>query len=89
MESVLARPTRALLTLWAIQVALGLGAYAARFHGGDLGMGPALTLGFPLAHRLTGALMLAMATVVTLQIFRLAAPGLQPDRIPGGQRVPA
>jgi len=86
----LVRPAQALRTLWVLQLLLGLGSYATRFHGADLAMPAILGLAFPVAHRLAAALMLAAAVVLILQVYRLGGLGrpVQADRrVPG--RVPA
>jgi cytochrome c oxidase assembly protein subunit 15 len=85
--AALARPARVLRALWALQLVLGLGAYGVRFHGGA--GGALVALGFPLAHRLTGALMLAGAVVLTLQLFRLGGVTDAGEAAPAGTRVPA
>jgi cytochrome c oxidase assembly protein subunit 15 len=70
--AALRRPARRLRHLWIVQLVLGTGAYAVKFHGAALGLGPALDLAFPLAHRLVGALLLAAAVALAIEIFRSA-----------------
>ncbi|MBI3030717.1 MAG: COX15/CtaA family protein [Candidatus Rokubacteria bacterium] len=68
----LVRPVRALLTLLFLQIFLGVGAYAGRFT--DLVLPPYIGLAFPVAHRLTGGLLLAASLVLTLRCHRLLVP---------------
>ncbi len=83
-------PMQLLGVLWISQLILGAGSYLARFHGTLAPMPPVLALGFPLAHRLVGALMLVTSLVLTLRAFRRSG---WIDVVPGGQnasqRVPA
>ncbi|MFB3818716.1 MAG: COX15/CtaA family protein [Candidatus Methylomirabilales bacterium] len=82
----LGRPARLLCGLWVAQLLLGGLAYVARFHAAEVPVAPLLGLGAPLAHRLAGALMLAAAAILTLQIHRLSATSAA---APAGRRVPA
>jgi cytochrome c oxidase assembly protein subunit 15 len=82
------QPARVLRGLWVAQLLLGLAAYAVRFHGVGASTS-ALALGVPLAHRLTGALLLVTAVVLTLHIFRLAGAGRAVQPVPAASRVPA
>ena len=66
----LVRPTEALRALWALQLALGLGAYVAKFHAADVSLGPGLSLALPVSHRLTGSVMLIASVVLTLRLYR-------------------
>ncbi len=69
----LLRPVQALVGLLLLQVLLGLGAYLVRFTGMP-GLTPVAALAFPIAHRLTGALLFASSLVLTLRGYRLLAP---------------
>jgi cytochrome c oxidase assembly protein subunit 15 len=70
---VVAAPlSRALLALLAVQLALGLGAYLARFSSIWIPGEQLTMLVLPVAHRLVGGLLLATSVVLTL---RLWAPG--------------
>lgn len=66
----LGRAATALHALWGLQLLLGLGAYLTRFQAALVQWGPALGLAFPVAHRITGALMLAAALCVILLAAR-------------------
>jgi heme a synthase len=66
----LVRPAETLRVLWLLQLLLAAGAYVARFHPADVPLGAALTLGFPVSHRLTGGLMLIASLVLTLRVYR-------------------
>ncbi len=70
----LVRPARALLGLLLFQLFLGLGAYAGRFTNLVLPLAPSLTLAFPVAHRVTGGLLLAASLLLTLRCHRLLIP---------------
>ena len=62
----LARWARWWLGLLAAQLGLGLGAYVARFTGWALPGGELVGIGLPVAHRLTGALLLVTAVMTAL-----------------------
>lgn len=66
----LVRPAESLRALWLLQLLLAAGAYVARFHPTAVPLGTALTLGFPVGHRLTGGLMLIASLVLTLRAYR-------------------
>ncbi len=70
----LLRPARALLALLLLQLLLGFGAYVGRFTDVVLPMASYSGLGVPVAHRLTGGLLLAASLVLTLRCHRLLAP---------------
>jgi len=72
--AALRRPARALVGLLALQLLLGLGAYAGRFMGPSVSLGPFAGLTFPVAHRLTAGLLFAGSLVLTLRAYRLLAP---------------
>lgn len=63
-------PAEALRVLWLVQLLLAAGAYVARFHAVDIPLGAALTLAFPVSHRLAGGLMLLASLVLTLRAYR-------------------
>jgi heme a synthase len=65
-EPALARPARALLVLLVVQLALGVGAYVARFTGLALPGGAVTTLALPVTHRVIAALLLGSAVTVAL-----------------------
>jgi cytochrome c oxidase assembly protein subunit 15 len=84
-------PARALGVLLVVQVALGLGAYLARFTGLAVPGGAFSVLALPVAHRVTASLLLGAAVVLALQVWRqrrpagVAAPaagGIVPRRLP-------
>jgi heme a synthase len=89
----LAGPARALGALLALQIALGLGAYLARFTGVALPGGGLTGLALPVVHRLTGALLLGAAIALTLGAWRLrgllAAEPAGTVTTLGARRVPA
>jgi cytochrome c oxidase assembly protein subunit 15 len=66
----LVRPMETLRVLWLLQLLLGLGSYVARFHAGDISLGPVLAVGLPVSHRLVGGLMLLASLVVSLRVYR-------------------
>ena len=70
----LVRPARALVALLLVQLFLGLGAYMGRFTGLALPLAPYSVLAFPVAHRLTGGLLLAASLLLTLRCYRLLTP---------------
>jgi cytochrome c oxidase assembly protein subunit 15 len=70
----LMRPSTILLGLLVVQLVLGIGSYAARFTSLMAPYAPVLGLALPTTHRLTGALMLAACTVLTLRAYRLLVP---------------
>jgi len=65
-------PTEALRALWLLQLLLAAGAYVARFHAVEFPLGAALSLAFPVSHRLTGSAMLIASLVLTLRAYRRA-----------------
>jgi cytochrome c oxidase assembly protein subunit 15 len=69
-EPALARPAGVLALLVAVQVALGLGAYAARFSGLAVPGGAPVALALPVVHRVTGAALLGVAVVLALRTAR-------------------
>jgi heme a synthase len=84
----LVAPAVALRLLWVVQLTLGLGAYAVRFHAVAIPVGPVLFLALPVAHRIGGALLLAASLALTLRLFRrterlraAGAPASLADRV--------
>ncbi|KRT68858.1 MAG: Cytochrome oxidase assembly [Candidatus Rokubacteria bacterium CSP1-6] len=73
-QPALVLPARLLVALLVVQLLLGLGAYAGRFTGLALPLAPHSVLAFPVAHRLTGGLLLAASLLLTLRCHRLLAP---------------
>jgi heme A synthase len=66
----LVRPVDTLRALWALQMLLGLGAYAAMFHSAEIALGAAPALVIAVSHRLTGGLMLVTSLILTLRVYR-------------------
>jgi heme a synthase len=71
---------RALGCLLVAQVALGLGAYLARFTGWALPGGAVSVLVLPVAHRVTAALLLGFAVALALDAWRAGSAS-----VPAGQ----
>jgi cytochrome c oxidase assembly protein subunit 15 len=83
-------PAEILRGLWIAQLILGLGSYVVRFHPALVPMGPVLELALPVAHRLTGSLMLITSLVLTLRAYRRSGwTGTVPDLEPVNRRMPA
>jgi cytochrome c oxidase assembly protein subunit 15 len=61
------------VVLLGLQVALGVGAYLGRFTGWALPGGAIAGVGFPVAHRAVGALLLGAAVALALQVWRRRA----------------
>jgi len=74
----LRRPAIVLLVLLALQVGLGVGAFAWRFTAVNEVMAPGLGLAFQTIHRVTGATILAAAVVLLLRVLRPPAPRTAP-----------
>jgi cytochrome c oxidase assembly protein subunit 15 len=68
--AALGRPAGVLGLLLAVQLALGLGAYVARFTGLAAPGGALGTLLFPVAHRVTASLLLGTALALALALWR-------------------
>jgi cytochrome c oxidase assembly protein subunit 15 len=66
----LARPAIALFALTLLQLLLGLGSYVGRYTALDFPRATLVGLAIPVAHRLTGALMLATCLILTLRAHR-------------------
>ena len=75
---VLAPLSLALGVLLALQLALGLGSYAARFLSFGAAWQPAVIVAVTTGHVVTGALMLAVSLVMTLWAFRVFGAGRLP-----------
>jgi cytochrome c oxidase assembly protein subunit 15 len=78
----LAAPARTLQFLWVLQLLLGRGAYVAKFGVGGVPMVPWLGMFFPVAHRLTGGLMLVASLTLTLRVLRLSTLAPAPVELP-------
>jgi cytochrome c oxidase assembly protein subunit 15 len=72
-DPVLAWWARALKGLLALQLGLGLGAYAARFTGVGLPGGQASVIALPVVHRAVGALVLGAVVALALHLGRRRA----------------
>jgi len=68
-------PAMGMKLLFVVQLLLGLGAYAVRFTSMALPFGSVIALAFPVAHRLTAALLLGVSLVLTLRLCRPEALG--------------
>ncbi len=80
-DEVAAPASRLLLVLLGLQLLLGVGAYAARFSAMWIPGGQLTMLALPVAHRLTGGLILAAAVVLAVRVLagtRPAAAALAP-----------
>ncbi len=73
----LAAPAALLRNLWILQLILGACAYAAMMGALGGSQSPVLTIGFPVAHRLVAALMLATGLTLVLWTYRLGPEGEQ------------
>jgi heme a synthase len=80
-DEVAVPASRLLLVLLGLQLLLGGGAYAARFSAMWIPGGQLTMLALPVAHRLTGGLILAAAVVLAVRVLagtRPAAAALSP-----------
>jgi heme a synthase len=80
-DEVAVPASRLLLVLLGLQLLLGVGAYAARFSAMWIPGGQLTMLVLPVAHRLTGGLILAAAVVLAVRVLagtRPAAAALSP-----------
>jgi heme a synthase len=83
-DAVAAPAARALLLLLAVQLLLGVGAYLARFSAIWIPGGQVTMLALPVAHRVTGALILAAGVILAVRVMA----GLQSAPAPvGSQRA--
>jgi cytochrome c oxidase assembly protein subunit 15 len=76
----------ALLALLSVQLALGVGAYLARFSGVWIPGAQLTMLVLPVAHRLVGGLLLATSVVLAVRLCA-AAPAAGVDRARRGEVV--
>lgn len=85
----LVRPVIWLGGLLGLQLLLGLGAYLARFAGFELPLPEVSAVAVPVAHRVTGAVLLSASLVLTLLTYRVSAPdrssAFVPDPLSPGQ----
>jgi heme A synthase len=85
----LATPATALLFLLAAQIALGLASYITRVLWSQSAAVPLASLVIAtVAHVACGALLLATAVVLTIQIHRHALPDFVPVAVPAPPPVP-
>ena len=85
-DAVAAPAARALLVLLAFQLLLGVGAYLARFSAIWIPGGQLTMLLLPVAHRLTGGLILAAIVILAVRVMagsRSAAPSVLSQRALG------
>jgi cytochrome c oxidase assembly protein subunit 15 len=68
-DAVAAPAARALLLLLAVQLLLGVGAYLARFSAIWIPGGQVTMLALPVAHRLTGGLILAAGVILAVRVM--------------------
>lgn len=73
-EPALIRSVMWLAGLLGLQLLLGLGAYVGRFTGFGLPFPGVSALAVPVAHRMTGAGLLAVSSILTLRVHRLSVP---------------
>lgn len=84
------RSVAILCGLLGLQLLLGLGSYVGRFAEFSLPLAPVSRLALPIAHRLTGGLMLVTSLALTLRLHRLLGSGESvPDRGSVSGRVSA
>jgi cytochrome c oxidase assembly protein subunit 15 len=69
-QRLLARPAEILLVLLFVQLALGVGAYLARFSSMAIPGGQSMVLALPVAHRLVAALILGSAVALLAGLVR-------------------
>jgi cytochrome c oxidase assembly protein subunit 15 len=76
-----------LQVLFMVQLLLGGGAYVVRFTSLPIPLASLVALALPVAHRLTGALLLGVSLVITLKLYRLGtAPEGSPAALPIGMK---
>lgn len=83
----LAGPARSIALLLGLQLALGVGAYVARFTGIGLPGGQGAVIGLPVAHRAVGALLLAATVILALESARRRPAGVTGAREALGARL--
>jgi cytochrome c oxidase assembly protein subunit 15 len=86
-DAIAAPISRALLVLLGVQLALGVGAYLARFSPLWIPGEQVTMLVLPVAHRLVGGLLLAAGVVLAVRLWH-AAPGAAAERARRGKLVP-
>jgi cytochrome c oxidase assembly protein subunit 15 len=86
-DAIAAPVSRVLLVLLGVQLALGVGAYLARFSALWIPGEQVTMLVLPVAHRLVGGLLLAAGVVLAVRLWH-AAPGAAVDRARRGKLVP-
>ncbi len=79
----LMKPAMLLIGLLTLQLLLGLGSYVNRFTSLEIPYAVFSRLALPTTHRITGALILAVCTVLTLRASRLLAS----SEVIAGERV--
>jgi cytochrome c oxidase assembly protein subunit 15 len=79
----LMKPAILLIGLLTLQLLLGLGSYVNRFTSLEIPYAAFTRLALPTTHRITGALILAVCTVLTLRASRLLAS----SEVIAGERV--
>ncbi len=83
-------PATLLGALVVLQLLLGLGSYVGRFTSIEFPYASLTGLALPVAHRVTGALMLAISVVLTLRAYRLVASATPTvSRLVAARGVPA
>lgn len=89
-EPRLVGPGTLLGALVVLQLLLGLGSYVGRFSSIELPNASLTGLALPIAHRITGALMLATCLVLTLRAYRgVASPTPAVGRLVAAEGMPA
>jgi heme A synthase len=79
-DPVAAPAARTLLVLLGLQLLLGAGAFVGRFSSLALPGGAVTGLALPVAHRLTGSLILGAAVVLALRVSRnMGGPDMAPQ----------
>jgi len=73
-EPALIRSVMWLAGLLGLQLLLGVGAYVGRFTGFGLPFPGVSALAVPVAHRITGAGLLAVSSILSLRVHRLSVP---------------
>jgi heme a synthase len=73
-DAVAVPASRALLVLLAVQLLLGVGAYLARFSAVWIPGGQVTMLVLPVAHRLTGGLILAASVILAVRVLAGSRP---------------
>jgi cytochrome c oxidase assembly protein subunit 15 len=82
-DAVAAPAARLLLGLLGLQLLLGVGSYVVRFTPVWIPGGQLTMLALPVAHRLTGGLILAAAVVLAVRVLGAARPVPGPMPAPG------